>query len=128
MKEASGNISDFNNYSQCEPNARMFSGDDIMFAKFSRLGAKGVVSVAANVWPEQTNKIVSQFLDKNFENEELFVAASKSLFSASNPIPTKAILAQLGDIEYPTTRPPLASGDMLNIDEITNFNDKLELV
>lgn len=128
IKEASGSVEDFKSYLHHAPNAHMLSGDDVMFAKFSRLGCRGVVSVAANVWPTQTNKIASQFIENNFENEELFVAASKSLFSASNPIPTKAFLAREGNIKTPITRPPLSADDIMDLENIIEISEKIKLL
>lgn len=125
VKEASGSVDSFKAYSEASPNAHMLSGDDPMFAQFSRLGAKGVVSVAANVWPEQTQLIARQFMSGNFENEEIFSIASKSLFSASNPIPTKSILNHLGNIETPTVRPPLSAKDMMGLDQIVAIDKEL---
>ena len=125
VKEASGSVNSFKAYSEASPNAHMLSGDDPMFAQFSRLGAKGVVSVAANVWPEQTQLIARQFMSGNFENEEIFSIASKSLFSASNPIPTKSILNHLGNIETPTVRPPLSAKDMMGLDQIVAIDKEL---
>jgi len=125
VKEASGSVDDFKAYSEASPNAHMLSGDDPMFARFSRLGAKGVVSVAANVWPEQTQLIARQFMSDNFENEEIFSTASKSLFSASNPIPTKAILNHRGNIKTSTVRPPLSAKDMMGLDQILAIDKQL---
>ena len=85
VKEASGSVNSFKAYSEASPNAHMLSGDDPMFAQFSRLGAKGVVSVAANVWPEQTQLIARQFMSGNFENEEIFsIDRAKEKFAIEN--------------------------------------------
>ncbi|MEI8347863.1 MAG: 4-hydroxy-tetrahydrodipicolinate synthase, partial [Pseudomonadota bacterium] len=70
LKEASGNIVDFKRYQEAAPNVRIFSGDDAMTPMFCANGAKGLISVASNVWPEATHKIVDLCLEKAFEESE----------------------------------------------------------
>lgn len=128
MKEASGSVDEFKAYSELAPSCHMLSGDDPMFGEFTRLGAKGVVSVAGNVWPAKVQKISQQFAEGNFENEKLFTEASKAFFSASNPVPAKAILADKGLIKSTKVLPPLSENDMGSLDELRNFDQRLQAI
>jgi dihydrodipicolinate synthase/N-acetylneuraminate lyase len=42
------------------------------------------------------------------------------LFTASNPIPVKQLLAQLGEIKHGTVRLALSSKDMRSLDELVS--------
>lgn len=128
LKEASGSVDEFISYRDSASNCHMLSGDDPMFGTFTREGAKGVVSVAGNAWPEAVQKIAVQFAGGDFSNEELFTSASKSLFSASNPIPAKAMLAKRGDIKSPHVLLPLHADDMKDLETIIDFDSKLAAV
>ena len=125
IKEASGSEEEFAKYAAAAPQARMMSGDDPMLPAFSKLGAKGVVSVAANIWPTATNKYTSQCVDGVFIDHELWDAATKALFTASNPIPVKTLLHKLGRIASPQLRLPLSAKDMPSLDTLMELNDKI---
>jgi 4-hydroxy-tetrahydrodipicolinate synthase len=67
------------------------------------VGAKGVISVAANVAPAKTAKMCMNFLQGDAEGArklhyELF-GLFKALFIETNPMPVKAALAHMGLIE-----------------------------
>ena len=125
LKEASGSVEEFISYRDAAPSCHMLSGDDPMFALFTREDAKGVVSVAGNVWPEAVQKIAQQFANSDFSNEELFTEASKSLFSASNPIPAKAIMNDKKLISSPELLLPLHKDDMRELDKVRQFDKEL---
>jgi len=125
IKEASGSTEEFARYGRDAPSARLFSGDDALMPAFSALGAKGLVSVAANVWPEQTRKCVRQNLAGTFADHDLWDAACRALFSASNPIPVKALLARLGRIRHPVLRPPLSADDMTGMEALLAHHQKI---
>ena len=55
IKEASGSVDDFKNYVDATNGQLVYSGDDALMNDFARHGAKGLVSVASNVWPKETN-------------------------------------------------------------------------
>lgn len=112
IKEASGSTEEFARYQQDAPSACFYSGDDALMPDFSSLGAKGLVSVASNVWPRETHRYVRENLEKRFQDHALWLKASQSLFCASNPIPVKALLAHLGRIETPVLRLPLSDTDL----------------
>lgn len=112
IKEASGSTEEFKKYREAAPQARIYSGDDAMTPKFAPLGGVGLVSVASNVWPAQTNRYVRQCLDGTLKDEQLWADCANSLFAASNPIPAKVLLKKLGRIASSTLRAPLTDKEL----------------
>lgn len=125
IKEASGSAEEFARYGRDAPRARLYSGDDALLPAFSALGANGLVSVAANAWPEQTREYVLQNLAGTFADHELWDAACRALFSASNPVPLKVLLARLGRIRHPVLRPPLSADDMTGMETLLAYHRKI---
>ncbi|HEX5797404.1 MAG TPA: 4-hydroxy-tetrahydrodipicolinate synthase [Candidatus Saccharimonadales bacterium] len=126
IKEASGSEKEFAKYAKAAPNAHMMSGDDAMLPAFSKLGAKGVVSVAANVWPEATDLIAGQCIKGVFKDTSLWRTATEALFCASNPVPVKALMHDLGQIDSPKLRLPLSDQDMPKLDIVRRANSSIE--
>jgi 4-hydroxy-tetrahydrodipicolinate synthase len=81
----------------------ILSGDDPLTLAFMALGAQGVISVASNVIPRQVAQMVRAFGAGDFRGalrlHQRYYAFFKDLFLESNPIPVKAALAMLGQIE-----------------------------
>lgn len=125
MKEASASEKDFAEYSKIAPKLHMLSGDDPMLPAFSKLGAKGVISVASNVWPEATHEFARQCVGGTFEDYELWDKAAAALFCASNPVPVKALMHELGMIKSPTVRLPLSNEDMADMAIVREANDSV---
>ena len=74
----------------------ILSGDDACTLAMMRTGARGVVSVAANVVPEAMAQLCRDLDDAIHERlSPLF----KALFVQSNPVPTKWALARMGRIK-----------------------------
>ena len=126
VKEASGSEEEFAAYIRTAPNLRFMSGDDAMLPSFAKLGAEGVVSVASNVWPEATGEVARQCLGGSFQDTEMWDNATKALFCASNPVPVKALLHDLGRIKTPELRLPLSSHDMADIEIVRQANTSIE--
>ena len=113
LKEASGSIGDYQQFRKRAPELAMYSGDDGLTPFFAAAGCQGLVSVMANVWPKATHRYVEWCLEgRGPELLPLWQECSDALFSASNPIPAKVLLAEKGWIETPTLRAPLTYEDM----------------
>ncbi len=89
----------------------IFSGDDETSAAWMLSGAKGVISVSANVAPRLMARM-SEFALQNDANrcleiDEQLRPLHQNLFIESNPIPAKWALAQMGlingDLRMPLT-------------------------
>lgn len=111
IKEASGNIALVTEIaSLCEDKLDIYSGNDDQIVPLLSLGGKGVISVLANLLPQETHEICQLFFDGNLEkSRELqlkFLPLIKALFADINPIPIKYALNQF-QFEVGSCRPPL---------------------
>jgi 4-hydroxy-tetrahydrodipicolinate synthase len=109
VKEACGDIDQVSAIlSQCDIN--VMSGDDSLTLAMMAVGAKGVVSVAANVVPAEVAALVRYANAGNYEEARAIhyqlLPIFKVLFIESNPMPVKYALAKMGRIEN-TLRLPL---------------------
>lgn len=101
VKEASGNFSQIAEIaSLCGDNIYLYSGNDEQVVPMMALGAKGVISVLANVIPNDVHNMVKCFIDGDIEmSKKLQLKAMKlisTLFCEVNPIPVKEAVRQLG--------------------------------
>jgi 4-hydroxy-tetrahydrodipicolinate synthase len=101
IKEASGSVDQASLIAQlC--GIMILSGDDSLTLPLMSIGAKGIVSVAANVVPDRVAALTRAWLDGkpeearkiHFELMPIF----KALFIETNPIPVKTVLAEMGKI------------------------------
>jgi 4-hydroxy-tetrahydrodipicolinate synthase len=85
------------------PRFVILSGDDGLTLPFMALGAQGVVSVASNILPRQIAQMVRLFaagkVRAALKIHERFHPLFRDLFIESNPIPIKAAMAMLGQIQ-----------------------------
>ena len=100
IKEASGNISYTAQVAAEVPELYIYSGNDDMIVPVMSLGGKGVISVVANVLPEETHQMCQDYLDGNIEKArksqlELLDLINK-LFIEVNPIPVKTAMNLMG--------------------------------
>lgn len=81
----------------------ILSGDDSLTLPFMAVGAQGVISVASNVIPAEVARMVSAFargkVDLARKIHAKFYPLYKDLFIETNPVPVKAALAMMGQIE-----------------------------
>ncbi len=101
IKEASGNISQVTKIMQlCGESVDLYSGNDDQILPLMSLGAKGVISVLANIAPKQTHDICEQFLLGNVEESRRLqleaIPLIDQLFCEVNPIPVKQAMNLLG--------------------------------
>ena len=112
IKEASGSVDKFKTYLKAANGKPVFCGDDALMPEFAAAGASGLVSVASNAWPKETNLYVKQCLNKTFDAKQLWTDASNALFVASNPVPVKRLMFENGKISTPFMVQPLSHEDM----------------
>lgn len=111
IKDATGNIARGADLIRRAPAGfAVYSGDDASALALMLLGAKGVISVTANVAPGPMHEMCAAALSGNLErarelNRQLMPLHQK-LFVEANPIPVKWALAQMGRIR-PGIRLPL---------------------
>jgi 4-hydroxy-tetrahydrodipicolinate synthase len=122
IKEASGHDESFKEYAAIIPN--IYSGDDGKLNDFIPLGAKGVVSVASNVWPKECNLYVKLSLENKIskKEEKLWKQSTDALFICSNPIPVKSLLYITGRIKSSEFRLPLDAQDLPSVKPLETAN------
>src|SRR5438105_4503998 len=81
----------------------IMSGDDSLTLPFMAVGAQGVISVASNVIPSQVAQMVKSFAsglcNAALKLHDKYYPLFKDLFLETNPIPIKAALAMMGQIQ-----------------------------
>lgn len=113
LKEASGSLDDYQEFRKRAPQLPIYSGDDGLTPFFAAAGCQGLVSVMANVWPKATHRYTKRCLQgRGQELLPLWQECSDTLFSVSNPIPTKVLLAEKGWINSATLRLPLTADEI----------------
>ena len=101
IKEATGELDRVKQIKNaCEPEFRLYSGDDPTAREFMLRGGHGVVSVTANVAPAAMRSMCEAALSGDAELaadiDEGLASLHRELFIESNPIPVKWVLHRLG--------------------------------
>ena len=99
VKEATGDVA-FAAQLARETELVLYSGNDDIIVPIMSLGGKGVISVLANILPEETHDICADFLDGNIEKSKndflKYLKLINALFIEVNPIPVKVAMNLLG--------------------------------
>lgn len=129
-KDASNNFSALlETISLCADNLNIWSGNDDTALPLISMGAKGVISVFANICPNISSSIMDLGLMGNFKDANIlnykYLKLINSLFDEINPIPIKKALSLMG---YNThlIRSPLYS--MENFTTLQNNMKDLNLI
>ncbi len=81
----------------------ILSGDDGLTLSFMAVGAQGVISVASNIIPRQVSEMVKAFAAGKakaaLKIHQRYYPLFKDLFIETNPVPIKAALVMLGQIQ-----------------------------
>ena len=101
IKEASGNISQIADLaSMADGCIDIYSGNDDQILPLLALGGIGVISVTANIIPEDTSRLVHSFLEGNIEESRRLqlkvMELCHALFCEVNPIPVKKAVELMG--------------------------------
>ncbi|HID94597.1 MAG TPA: 4-hydroxy-tetrahydrodipicolinate synthase [Candidatus Latescibacteria bacterium] len=101
IKEASKDLTQVSEIlTKCEPDFAVVSGDDAVTLPMLAIGGKGVISVVANIAPQETADMVRHYLRGEIKealvlHRRLF-PLSQAMFLETNPAPVKAALNLLG--------------------------------
>lgn len=111
IKEASGNISQVVKIASVVPDDfSIYSGNDDQIVPILSLGGKGVISVLANILPEETHNMIASYLNGDTINARglqlKYLNLINLLFSDVNPIPVKDALNIMG-FDFKEPRKPL---------------------
>jgi len=101
VKEASGNFTQIAEIAAlCGEEMYIYSGNDDQVIPMMALGAKGVISVSANIIPNDVHNMVKSFADGDIENARALqlkaINLINGLFCEVNPIPVKEAVRQIG--------------------------------
>ena len=131
VKEASGSIDQMQEIIDGKPeNFLVISGDDGITVELVKRGGMGVISVAANAFPERFCKCIHDAMEGNFTEAESameqFNEPIALLFKEGNPTGVKTMTAVMG-ITRDEVRLPLVEGTESLRDAIKSAVEKYDL-
>ncbi|MDP8262774.1 MAG: 4-hydroxy-tetrahydrodipicolinate synthase [Candidatus Ancaeobacter aquaticus] len=130
LKEASGSV-DTTSQIIAQSDITVLSGDDSLTLPLISVGAKGVISVTANVAPKEMSALVEAALKGDYDTARKMhyslMSLFKVLFVESNPIPVKAALELMGKISG-DLRLPLCRIDDANKEKVKKVLQECSLV
>lgn len=129
VKEASGTLAlaEFC-ISELDGGLAVYSGTDCLNLPMLALGADGVISVLSNAFPAEVSSMCHAVFDGDLagarETARRLYRITDALFSASNPIPVKALMSALGFCENRLRLPlsPLPEADVRKLFAIFSGN------
>ncbi len=126
VKEASGNFQQVTDILAGKRNDfTVVSGDDGLTLPLISIGAEGVISVVANLFPAQFGRMVRLARSGNYPEARKIhlqlAAIYKALFAEGNPAGIKAALHAQGIIQSETLRLPLAPVSRSLYEQIKNL-------
>ncbi|MFA6599847.1 MAG: 4-hydroxy-tetrahydrodipicolinate synthase [Candidatus Omnitrophota bacterium] len=130
IKEASGSLEQVDQIlNLCD--LTVLSGDDALTLPMMSLGARGVISVTANIVPGLVREMVHLALDGHWDRARVvhrkLHTISKVLFIETNPIPVKTALGLMGRIS-PELRLPLCAMSPENRKKLAQALKALEVI
>lgn len=122
VKEATGSIERCVDLLAHEPGLSVISGEDAINYPILSNGGKGVISVTANLLPDEISNLThfalkGEFVRAKAINDDLY-AVNKIMFCESNPIPVKAAMYIAGLISSLEYRLPLCEPSAENLKKI----------
>lgn len=132
VKEASGSLRQMTDLARaCGDGVAVYCGNDDQIPAAMALGARGAISVAANIIPGLISDMVSDWLrgePKKCLNAQMeALPLIRCLFDEVNPIPVKAALAMMGKIEN-TLRLPLCPLDSDRSEQLRREMKRMDLL
>ena len=131
VKEATGIIDLCVYLLSHEPNLSVISGEDAINYPILSYGGKGVISVTANLLPDQISQLTHLAMNEEYKkakliNDKLYTI-NKTLFCESNPIPIKAAMYLAGLIDTLEYRLPLCKPSKENFKKIEEVIKNYEI-
>lgn len=117
-KEANGNISALmKTLSLCRNKLDVYCGNDDQCAAFMAMGAKGVISVLANIMPDEMHKLAKLCSDgktrESVTRQLSLLGIANTMFCDVNPIPVKYAMKVMG-LDSGVYRLPLSDTSEIN--------------
>lgn len=132
VKEASGSLRQMTDLARaCGDGVAVYCGNDDQVPPAMALGARGVISVAANLIPGLMHRMVMDWLrgdaKRCLDAQMEWLPLIRLLFDEVNPIPVKAALSMMGRIED-TLRLPLCPLDATRRERLRREMRRMELI
>jgi 4-hydroxy-tetrahydrodipicolinate synthase len=132
VKEASGNLDQVSKIiSLCKDNFDVLSGDDSLTLSMMAVGAKGVISVIANIVPQETAMLVDSFLKGDIKKAKeihyKLLPLMKIMFVETNPIPIKTAM-NLAGFDVGELRLPLCDMEENNLKKLKEVLSNFDLM
>lgn len=123
IKEASGNISQVVKLAQLADGCiDIYSGNDDQVVPLLSLGGKGVISVTANIIPEDTHDMVMKYLEGDIAGSLALqlkaIDLCDAMFCEVNPIPVKKAV-ELAGLCNGYVRMPMTEAEPQSVEKIT---------
>jgi len=125
IKEATGSLQQASEVlALCGENITVLSGDDFITLPMMACGAKGVISVTANIMPKEVSAMVDAFNAGNLEEAKrlhlYLLKISNAMFIETNPVPVKTAVSLMGKCRDEVRLPlaPLAEANRAKLAEI----------
>src|ERR1700674_5215656 len=125
IKEATGSLQQGSEVlALCGDKIDVLSGDDFITFPMMACGAKGVISVLANVMPKEVAALVDAFFAGNMEEARQWhlklLKISNAMFIESNPVPVKTAVALMGKASDEVRLPlaPMSDANRAKLAEI----------
>ena len=125
IKEASGNLDQIMSILKDKPdNFTVLSGDDSLTLPMIYMGAKGVISVIGQLFPQEYTKMVHEALNNNIDKANSIhynlYQLYAPLYKEGNPVGIKAAL-NVKDICNLVVRPPLINASKEIVDQFKSL-------
>lgn len=132
VKEATGDLKQCSEIiNLCGDRIVVLSGDDFTVLPLLSIGAKGVISVVANITPGDMSALISEFnkgdIAKARELHYKIFNLTNMLFIETNPVPVKTALAMMGKIKD-DVRLPLCGMQEENKNKLKEVLQKMKLI
>ena len=125
IKEASGNLTQISEIiAGAGDRLDVISGDDFLTFPMMACGAKGVISVTANIMPREVKALVTAVNENRWEEARRLhlelLPIHRAMFLESNPVPVKTASAMMGKCGEVLRLPlsPLSAGNREKLSQI----------
>lgn len=132
VKEATGSMERTVELLAKRPKLVVISGDDGINYPLMANGAKGTISVTANLLPDKISDLIHKalkgdFLGSKAVNDELYTI-NQAMFCESNPVPVKASMFEAGLMPVLEYRLPLVQPNSASIETIKQAMKQYKIV
>ncbi len=126
IKEATGSLEQMIRIQElCGEKIEILSGEDHLILPMLSIGAKGVVSVVANIMPQEMSDLIHSFLNHEYEKayrlHSLLYDISRNMFIEGNPVTVKTAMKILGQVDNDAVRLPLVSCEEKTVEKLSRI-------